>query len=368
MGKRTWRPCTIDNMTSADIITQRLYSQHLLEKLDTPSNVVRSFGAVQAQDFAGAKWALGLRSNTTDAGIAADFNEGKILRTHALRPTWHFVAPEDIRWILELTGPRVHAFNKYYYKKTGGDEATMKKASGILQKALQGGKQLMRTELADALEIGGISDPKGLRLIYILMYAELEGLICSGALRGKQHTYALIDERAPQAKSLPHDEALAELTRRYFTSHGPAQIQDFAWWSSLTIAEIKRGIEIVGLKSQEVDGKTYYFTDQAEARVLSPLVHLLPIYDEYFVAYKDREIFSQSRTFKLLREPTYEDLSYQIVTLDGQLAGGWKRKATAKQLTVELNMFAHFNASQAEALDQAANGLKEFIGLPVVMT
>lgn len=354
-------------MTTADIITQRLSHQKLLDKLDHPDDVVRWFGAMQAQDFAAAKWALGLRSQTTDEEVVKLFNEGKILRTHALRPTWQFVAPEDIRWVLQATAPRVHAFNKYYYKKTGVDGATIEKSFDVLTKALQGGNHMTRSELAAAFEAAGIADAKGLRLVYIVMYAELEGLICSGALRGKQHTYALIDERAPQAKTMSTDSALVELTRRYFQSHGPAQMQDFAWWSSLTMTEVKRAAELAELKSQEVNGKTYYFTTTSNSTIPSPLVHLLPIYDEYFVAYKDRSAFSDRPTFKLLRDPTYEDLSYQILTLDGQLAGGWKRKLAKNQLTAELNLFAYLDGRQAQALQAAADKLDKFLGLPVVL-
>ena len=354
-------------MTIADIIHQRLSRQCLLQNLEHPDDVVRWFGAMQAQDFAAAKWALGLRSETTDVATTELFNEGKILRTHALRPTWQFVAPEDIRWVLLATSQRVHAFNKYYYKKTGVDEVTMQKAFSVLQKSLAGKNYMTRPEIATALEEEGIADAKGLRLVYIVMYAELEGLICSGPLRGKQHTYALISERAPHAKVLSPDEALAELTRRFFQSHGPAQIQDFAWWSSLTIAEVRRGINMIGLKGTVVGDKTYYFAEESTTPIPSPLVHLLPIYDEYFVAYKDRSAFSDGRTFQLLREPTQDDLSYQIVALDGQLAGAWKRKATKNQLAVELNMFAHLNQPQMADLQRAVKKLERFLEVPVIL-
>lgn len=353
-------------MTITDIANQRLHNQHLLEPLKQPADVVRWFGAMQAQDYIGAKWAIGLRCKTTDAAVTKAFNDGKILRTHALRPTWHFVAAEDIRWIQELTGPRVHAFNKYYYRKLGIDEAVMAKARKLLVQALKGGNHLTKTEIAKVLTDGGLGI-EGLGFGYVLMYAELDGLICSGAMKGKQQTYALLEERAPQAKSLPRDKALVELTRRFFTAHGPAQIIDFAWWSSLTTADIKQGIELAKLKSTEVGGKTYYYAAEAPTTIPSPVAHLLPNYDEYFIVYKDRAAFSSQRTFKVSRHPSYEDLSYHLLTIDGQLAGGWKRNITAKSFTVTLNPFIQFSPQQQKALDAAAERLNDFTGLPITM-
>lgn len=353
-------------MTTADIANQRLHNQHLLENSRSPINVVRSLGAVQAQDFVGAKWAVGLRCNTTDAAVQKLFDDGKILRTHALRPTWHFVAAEDIRWIQELTAPRVHAFNRYYYKKLGIDEAAVNKSRKLLVDALKGSNQLTRDQIAKIFAENGLG-AQGLGVGYLIIYAELEGLICSGAMQGKQHTYALLAERAPHAKSMPRDKALAELTRRFFTTHGPAQIADFAWWSSLTIAEIKEGITLAKLKNIEVGGKTYYFAKEASNTISSPIAHLLPNYDEYFIAYKDRTAFSAGRTFKVSRQPSYEDLSYHLLAIDGQLAGGWKRVVTAKQFTVRLNSFGKFTAGQQQALKTATKRLKDFMGLPVTI-
>lgn len=353
-------------MDLQDIANQRLHNQHLVESLERPEDVVRSLGAVQAQDFTGAKWAIGLRCKTTDAAVTKAYNDGKILRTHILRSTWHFVAPEDIRWIHELTAPRVHAFSKYYFKKEGIDEAKTTKAGKLLLGALKGGNQLTRAEIAKLFAAGGL-DVNGLQVGFLLLNAELDALICSGAMQGKQHTYALLEERAPQAKSLPHDKALAELTRRFFTAHGPAQIADFAWWSSLTTAEIKQGIELAKLKSEEIDGKTYYFASSAPTTIPLPVAHLFPNYDEYFIAYKDRQAFSAERSFKIIRHPSYEDVSYHLLALDGQLVGGWKRDITAKNYKVRLTLFTKLNAAQQKALATNVKRLSTFAGLPVTL-
>lgn len=351
-------------VTIADIAKQRLHNQHLLDELSSPQDVVQSLGAIQAQDFVGAKWAIGLRCKTTDEAVTKAFNDGKILRTHMLRPTWHFVTPADIRWMQSLTAPRVHAQSKYYYKKLGMDEATIKKANKILAKVLRGGNQLTKPDIAKLFASTGLQDITGLRFSYILMSAELEALICSGAMQGKQHTYALVEDRAPQTISLSREKALAELTRRFFTSHGPAQIIDFSWWSSLTVADIKQGIALAKLKSIEVEGKTYYVAKTAPTTIPSPIAHLLPNYDEYFIGYKDRSAFSN---LKISRLPSYADLSYHILSIDGQLAGGWKRAITAKQCTVQLNAFVQLTPAQQKALTAAVDRLSQFTSLPVVV-
>jgi len=349
--------------TITDIAYQRLHNQRLIEGLDSPGDAVRSLGAVQSQDFIGAKWALGQRcKNMTDEEVTGLFNEGKILRTHMLRPTWHFVTSEDIRWMQELTAPRVHAFNKYYYKIHGLSESTLKKSNDVLAKALEGGKELTRREVKETYHKAGI-DAEGLKLTYLIMYAELEALVCSGRLKGKQHTIALISERAPQAKSLPREEALAELTKRFFASHGPATVQDLVWWSSLTSTDVRKGIELAKLQGIEVDNTTFYFTKKPEIDIPSPIVHLLPNFDEYVIAYKNRSPFT---TFRLDRVPSYEDLSHHFIMLDGQLVGGWKRVTTPKSYTIQLNLFTRLEPRQIDALDASAERLQKFLGLPVL--
>ncbi|TMF51214.1 MAG: winged helix DNA-binding domain-containing protein [Chloroflexi bacterium] len=271
-------------MTNLDIAHQRLHNQliarHTFEK---PSDVVQWLGAVQAQDFAGAKWALGLRiEGATDESIERAFADGTILRTHVMRPTWHFVSPADIRWMLALTAPRVNAANAYYYRRLELDEAIFTRSNAALVKALQGGKQLTRAELVSALRQAGIAADDLLRFAHIIMHAELDGIICSGARRGKQFTYALLEERAPQARTLERNEALAEFARRYFTSHGPATLQDFVWWSGLSAADARAGLAMVTsqLIHEDVDGQTYWFsTSSLPARDLTQTIFLLPNFE-----------------------------------------------------------------------------------------
>src|SRR5258708_35956811 len=236
-------------LTNLDIAHRRLDHQNISEpELYKPYDVVNELGAVQAQDYLGALWALGLRiQNSTDAVIERAFAEGSILRTHVLRPTWHFVTPADIRWMLELTAPRVKGAIGFNCRRMSMDDAIFKRSRKALVAALRGGRQLTRDALRDAIQRAGIATDD-VRLVLILMRAELDGVICSGARIGKQFTYALLDERVPRSQALTRDEALAELTRRYFTSRGPATGDDLVWWSGLTAADAQACLELMGLR------------------------------------------------------------------------------------------------------------------------
>src|SRR6185369_4462037 len=222
-------------MNTSDVLSQRLHNQKLSSsELEKPVDVVRWLGAVQAQDYHAALWALALRMrNATHAAVEAAFNHGEIIRTHVLRPTWHFVAPEDIRWLLQLTAPCINRRCSGTYRRFGLDDAVFKRSTKVFVKALRGGKHLTRAALRAAHNQAGIPADDTVRMGHLLLRAELDGLICSGPRLGKQFTYALLEERVPPGKTLTREEALAELTRRYFSSHGPATLQDFVWWSGL---------------------------------------------------------------------------------------------------------------------------------------
>ena len=287
-----------------DLVSTRLRNQKLTRTaLRKPADVVAWLGAVQAQDFATAKWGLGLRAHgLTDAVVERAFNEGAILRTHAMRPTWHFVAPADIRWIQALTAARVHRFNGPYYRKSELDPATLSKSRRVLERALAGHTHLTRAEIGVILSREGIQ-ATGLRLALLMMHAELEQVICSGVRREKQFTYALLEERAPARAAFDRESALAELAKRYFTSHGPATVKDFVWWSGLTVGDAKTGIAMTKpvLTSATVDDLAYWFApSRSSPPPAAPTAHLLPNYDEYSIAYKDREA---------IRAASYSDLA-----------------------------------------------------------
>lgn len=324
-------------------------------------------GAVQSQDYAGAKWGLAQRCQpgVTSAEIDALFNAGKILRTHVMRPTWHFVAPADLRWLLKLTAPRVHQVNAYMYRQLELDASVFRKSRTVLEKVLRGGVFLTREEIADAYEKARIV-ASGHRLAYLVMQAELEGVICSGPVRGKKFTYALVEERVPPAKALEGDDALAELTRRFFTSHGPAQPQDFAWWSGLTLTEVRRGMDMVKahLLKISVGGVDYCSGVEAEVGVLKkPVVHLLPNYDEFVGSYRDNHLSLDPALLKMSQLPGV--LSLHILVRNGLIVGGWGREIGKREAVVTTDLLVKLTAKEREELARAAGDYGRFLELPV---
>jgi hypothetical protein len=309
------------------IAQRRLHNQCISHTTHRRADeVITWFGAIQAQDYAAAKWALALRTQggTTDVEIERLFNEGKVLRTHALRRTWHFVTPKDIGWMLDFTGARIQKSLAYGYRNFELDTAIRTRAADIFERALRDGQCLTRTQLGKELAAAGIV-AKGVQLALLTVHAELERIICSGPRRGKDLTYGLMSFRAPRHLKRSPDEALAEITRRYFQSHGPATIRDFVWWSGLTTGDAKRGIEINGIRSESVAGLQYWsLNGAATGKARTADVHLLPIYDEYLVAYRDLEAVPRlTASFGILP---------QALIVDGQFAGTWKRKKSMVEI------------------------------------
>jgi hypothetical protein len=363
-------------MTPLDIRHRRLQNQRIsAAPFERPEEVVQWLVAVQAQDYFGAKWALGQRlQGATDDHIDRAFREGAILRTHLLRPTWHFVTPADIRWLLDLTAPRVDAVNATMYRRLGLDDALFRRSNAVLAKALEGGQQFTRDELRAGLQEAGINPGDGQRMAYIMMRAELDGIVCSGGRRGRQFTYALLDERAPQTKRPEREEALSELTRRYFMSRGPATVYDLAKWSGLTVADARHGLE--GIKSQleqaVVDGQTYWFSISAPSSILapaernpSPKAYLLSVYDEYISGYKDRSAIMDAEVgagLNALRNA----LSY-IIVIDGRVVGSCRRILQKGGVIVETDNFIQLTEAEKRAIASAADQYGNFLGLPVTL-
>jgi hypothetical protein len=357
-----------------DVVRRRLANQFLTTPGPSKaSDVVRALGAVQAQDYPGAKWALSQRtggSGRTDAEIEQELSDGRILRTHVLRPTWHFVAPEDIRWMLELTAPRVNAFMAYYNRSLALTPAVFNRSNAAIARALAGGRQLTRLELRLVLARARVGDVSGQRLGHLMMQAELDAVVCSGAMRGKQFTYALLDDRVPPTPAKPRDEALLELTRRYFAGRGPASVQDFSWWSGLTVADVKRGIQLAGdaLVPIEVGDRKLWL--RADARPLpraKATAHLLPNYDEYFIGFKDRgAIGERLRSVKAVTGGNA--LMQHIVVVDGQIVGGWKRKVEKKGTVVaQFELLTTITALEKRNIAVAVRRFSEFLGAPVTL-
>ncbi len=357
-------------MTRLDVPRLRLYNQGIGgARFGAPAEVVDWLVAVQAQDYAGAKWSVGLRMNrATDKDLDRAFADGAILRTHALRPTWHFVTPADIRWLLALTAPRVHRVNAAWYRRLQLDDAVLRRTRTVLADALRDGNHLTRSELGEALQQAGIEASDRQRLAYIMMAAELDGLVCSGPRRGKQFTYALLGERAPGAQTLRREEALAELARRYFASRGPATVQDLAKWSGLTVADASRGLEEIKgqLQGETVEGRAYWYSPSTPpVSAVAPAAHLLSVYDEYFSGYQDRSAIQDPGTAARLAA-LGNDLSY-ITLIDGQIAGTWKRTLRKDAVIVEINHFRRLTEGEDRAVALAARRYADFFELPVVL-
>ena len=342
----------------------RLVNQQLATpSLKDPVAVLKSLLAVQGQDYPGAKWALGQRTvDSTDDDIEQSFTDGRILRLHVMRPTWHFVTPEDIRWLVELTAPRINAVSSHYYRKAGLDEEIFRRSNAAIIKTLQGGQQKTRSELREAVAKARVDPGDSMRFGYIMHRAELDGVVCSGGRKGNQFTYALVADRAPHAKRLERDEALSELALSYFTSRGPATLQDYVWWSGLTVADAKRGIEISGrrLKNVSIEGRTYWLGASAgkTAKRPSRRIHLLPAFDEYFIAYKDR---SASVHAKIGRNDTSSFIFQSPIVVDGQVVGSWKRVLDQKFVRIQLKLLVSLPRVDKAALINAAEHYANFL-------
>jgi hypothetical protein len=350
------------------LVASRLRAQRLVgTPFKTPGDAVGWFGAMQSQDYPAAKWALGLRvKGATERQIDRLYDEGIILRTHVLRPTWHFVLPNDIRWMLRLTGPKIHQGMAGRYRRLELDEKTISRAHSAFSTALAGGKQLTRAELGGVLGAAGIA-PDGQRLPHLLAAGELAGLLTSGARRGKQHTFALLEERVPPAPLLEREQAIGELARRYFRSHGPAQLRDFVWWSGLTLAESRRGVELAGdtLDQREVDGKVYWFDAELPSTRAGAPAHLLPNFDEYTVGYTDRAAMMHPVHPFRPELFAFSSILANVVTVDGQVVGAWRRAESKDRLRVEVRPMARLTAPEHAAVDQAGERLRKFLERPV---
>ncbi|HEX6292593.1 MAG TPA: winged helix DNA-binding domain-containing protein [Herpetosiphonaceae bacterium] len=351
-------------MNASVIALQRLAWQRLSQQpFDRPDEVVAWLGAVQAQDYLGAKWALGLRMrDATDETVEQAFADGTILRTHVMRPTWHFVTPADIRWLLELTAPRVKAANAYRHRQLELDDALIDRSNAVITDTLRGGQLRTRAELGAALAAADIA-AEGSRLSHIVMRAELDGIVCSGPRRGKQFTYALLDERAPDARRLQREEALAELTRRYYTGHGPATVRDFTWWSGLTVADAKAGLELVGaeLGHAVIDGQSYYFSaSMSPAAQPSDTAWLLPTYDEFLVGFSS---FDKSRRGG--QEISPKIVFDATIVIGGRVVGTWRRAFKKDTVEIEIAPFAARTDAEDAAIVAAARRYGDFVGMPV---
>lgn len=350
--------------TTPGLLRHRFRNQRLTGPgFAAPADVVAWLGAVQSQDYPGAKWSVGQRVvKGTDAMVEDAFNRGAILRTHLLRPTWHFVAPADIRWMLDLTAPHVHRLNAYWYRTQRVDQSVVARARTQVEKALEGGNYHTREEMQELLARAGITAEK-IRLAALMMYLELDGLIVSGPMRGKRHTYALLDERAPATATMARDEALARLAHRFFTGHGPATVRHFAWWSKLSMRDCIAGLAAArGRLTSDATGGIEWF-GFADPEPRSPVrgALFIPEYDEALVGSKEFGLDDLPHARR-----KWSDTFRRPVLVDGCRAGTWRR-LMGPSVRLETNLFARLNAAQAAKLERAARRYETFLGQPVTL-
>ena len=342
----------------ADIVRHRLQNQHLVgQRIRDTAEMVAHLGAVQSQDYPASLWALALRvKDATLASLLSAFNRGDILRTHVLRPTWHLVVPEDLRWMLALTAPRIRRAMATRERDLGIDSSLACRSTEAIARALEGGRSLTRSELGVALTEAGIEwHADGSLLSHLLSIAELDAVICSGPLDGTRHTYALLDERAAPGPSLRRDEAVAELVCRYFTSHGPATLNDFAWWSGLTVTDARQGLAASRARftSRQLGELTYWFDPEDVADSAScPTMLLLPNFDEFTVAYRSRELF-YPREIVYRPGPRYDAPFGNLIVVDGIAIGIWKRSLNRGQVKIQPEWFNPPTRKQTAAFEES---------------
>lgn len=355
-------------MADTDIASRRLVNQRIEgNRFEKPEEVVRWLGAIQAQDYLQALWAIGLRlRSATVADVEQAISDGKIVRTWPMRGTLHFVPPEDARWMLKLSASRILARDGRRLGQLGLDEEIMKRCKELFYDALRGNRRLSRPEMMQLLEEAGIST-KGQRGYHILWYVSQAGLICPGPMQDKQQTFVLLDEWVPDSRELSREDSLAELARRYFASHGPATVHDFAWWAGLTVTEARSGLDATApeLVSEEIDGREYWTTGDAPGHTAydRSSVHLLPAFDEYLLGYRDRTaVLAQEDASKVV--PGKNGVFLPTIVVGGRVVGTWKRRLKKDSIDLTLNPFTPPDGWEESALG-AARSYSDFVGLPL---
>lgn len=328
-------------MTQSEISTRRLINQCIVQKphLD-PQMLVRHMGAVQAQDFTMARWALGVRlPEASDARVQMEIDRGSIIRTHVMRPTWHLVAATDVRWMLALTAPFIRSQMGGRQRDLGLTAAVIDKSTRLLTDALAGGRSCTRREIAGLFEQAGISNSDN-RFAHLFMIAELDGLICSGPSKGKETTYALMAERVPACPLPGREESLQKLALAYFTSHGPATLADFTWWSGLPVSLARQALELnkKQLSGFTCEGRDYWMTETDSGPVEEASgVWLIPAFDELIISYKDRDAILDSN--QSARAVSSNGIFRPVILVDGKVAGLWKKSVKGAGMVIETEFF-----------------------------
>ena len=355
-------------MPLRSLIVQRLHNQRLAgPAFNSPDEVLRWFGAVQAQDYLGALWGVGMRvRDASEQGVEQAIAERKIIRTWPMRSTLHFVPPKDVRWMLKLLTPRIVARSRTRYRQLELDDAVFTRSRKILEKSLSNEKQLSRGAIYKLLEAAGIPISTN-RGWHILSRLAQDAVICFGPRQGKQLTFVLLEEWVPPAKELDREAALAKLASRYFTAHGPATLYDFVWWSGLKVSDARAGLELVksSLEEQRINGQSYWFRPNEVSAQPSATAHLLAAYDEYMIGYKDRSALIDPAHLHLL-DPVRSIFSARVL-VNGKIAGMWRRTFAKKSVIISPILFARLKPAEQHALSMAVDQYRRFLNLPAIL-
>ncbi|WP_379150805.1 winged helix DNA-binding domain-containing protein [Paenibacillus sp. sgz5001063] len=356
---------------NTDIAVRRLANQFIHSSASMePEEVVRRLGALQAQDYLQAVWAIGLRTpSATLVQVEQAVAERKIALTWTLRGTIHFVPPEDVKWMLQLCAPRLLRQAVRRMEQLELDEKSLERARKIIYNALKNGESARRPDLLALLEAGGIHTG-GQRGYHILWHSAYTGLICFGPRSGKQQTFVLLDRWVEHSRELSYEESLSELALRYFTAHGPATVQDFAWWAGLSLKEARAGLDTVKSKFEtNVLTGTEYWSPSSTAGQTPTLseVHLLPGFDEYVLGYSDRSAVLEPETAPLI-VPGNNGVFLPTIAAGGQIIGTWKRTVKTKGVDLRFRTFKTLEKKWEAKIMQAAERYAGFLGLPVLKT
>ncbi|REA58233.1 winged helix DNA-binding domain-containing protein [Dyadobacter luteus] len=354
-------------MKAQDIIRLRLFNQKLSKSSETtPAEIVSWFGAMQAQDFAGAKWSIGLRGKgMTEMDVGRAIAEKQIIRTWPMRGTLHFVVPEDVRWLLSLLAPRIISGAAGRHRQLELDALTFSKSQDILENALQGGKQLTRKEVYDILNLNGIST-EGQRGIHIINYLAMKQVLCHGAHQDKQPTYALLDDWVPVGHALSTEESLHRVAVKYFQSHGPATLADFVWWTGLKISDARLALNSASplLSSFEFNGQKYWFSSDLPDRLPAKNISLLPGFDELMLGYTDRKLLVQEALLPKI-VPGNNGMFMPTIVINGKVEGLWKRTFKKDRIVIQLLPFDKIHDKYKDDILQAAGQFGHYLGTPI---
>lgn len=350
-------------MDATSIAQMRLINQKLVKTdLTSPVDVVSWMGAIQAQDYTMSRWAVGSRLKTsTDRLITEAVDNGAIIRTHILRPTWHLVTADDIRWMMPLSGPRVRVATRASDKFYGFTDEIVTRNNKTVAAIIEKKGSLTRPQIEAEFNKLGIKTDYFNFMAYVMMCAELDGVVCSGRGDGAKQTYCLFEERVGKLTPLPEDEALEKLARKYFTSHAPATLQDFMWWSGLSTTQARLGMKLIKSDFEVVvaDGGEYWVNRSFNGSLEHDSdIHLLPAFDEFIVSYRERRhIFENTDYSKII---TRNGIFKPAITCGGKVLGLWKRLKKKEAIAVETELFSKVNKKDQQNIDRALEAYKLF--------